>query len=111
MTLEIQIDRHTVGVALLVSNDYKGLSELPFVHEDTDHMERMFKTLCYAVCRKKNVSYEDFMSCCRKLADYSYPPMCKRILVYSVFWSWIRWRRYTDAKWKYHEYRKYHNLF
>ena len=81
--MEIRIGVNTVGVALLVSNDYKGRKdELRFVHKDTDNMEQLFKGFGYAVYRKKNVSTWDFMLCYKKLAEFKYPPTCRRILVY-----------------------------
>ena len=84
--MEIKIDANTVGVALLVSNDYKGIvnvAELEFVHQDSVKMEQMFKhRLSYTVYRKKNVTGYDFVSYYEKLAKHSYPSMCKRILVY-----------------------------
>ena len=81
--MEIQIGVNMVGVALLVSNDYKGQKKpLPFVHKDADNLERVFKQFSYTVYRKRNVTDTDFLECYRDLADYNYPPTCKRILVY-----------------------------
>ena len=83
--IDIQLDSNSVGIALLVSNDYKGLntvSELSFTHKDADNLEEMFKEFTYVVCRKKNVSTVQFVASYKKLAEFKYPPHCKRILVY-----------------------------
>ena len=84
--MDIKVDNNSVGVALLVSNDYtsplstqKGLR---FTHTDTDNLAQLFKEFTYAVYRKKNVSVEEFVSCYKALAEFKYPPTCKRILVY-----------------------------
>ena len=77
--------KDTVGVALLVSNDYETLEgerPLSYTHKDTDNLEKLFKEFSYVVLRKKNVSGEDFVSGYKKLAEDRYPPTCKRILVY-----------------------------
>ena len=83
--MDIRIDGNTVGVALLVSNDYKTVrevSDLPFTHTDTKNMEQVLKEFTYAVYRIKNVSTNEFVSCYKNLADYKYPATCKRILLY-----------------------------
>ena len=79
------LDKDTIGVALLVSNDYSTLKEvqdLPFTHSDTDNLEKLFKEFTYLVYRRKNVSIKEFVSCYKALADFKYPLTCKRILVY-----------------------------
>ena len=76
---------HAVGVALLVSNDYATLGaieELSFTHKDADSMEQLFMEFGYIVYRKKNVSSGEFISYHKKLAEYQYPPTCRRFLVY-----------------------------
>ena len=85
--MEIRIGIDIVGVALIVSNDYKGLKnanidELPTIHKDTANLEEVFKGFRYAVYRKENLSTAAFVSCYKKLAEFKYPPTCKRILVY-----------------------------
>ena len=83
--LDIEIHTDTVGVALLVSNDYTTLGtneELSFTHKDADSMEQLFKEFGYIVYRKKNVSSEEFMSCQKTLSEFKYPPTCRRFLVY-----------------------------
>ena len=80
--METELDLNTVGVALIVSNSYKWRKALPFVHEDADNMEQVFKQFGYAVYRKKDITSEEFVFCYRELADHSYPPSCRRILVY-----------------------------
>ena len=83
--MDIQIDGNTVGVALLVSNDYKtikGVSDLSSTHTDAKNMEQAFKELTYATIRIKNASSDEFVSCYNNLADYKYPTTCKRILLY-----------------------------
>ena len=83
--LDIEIHTDTVGVALLVSNDYTTLGadrELSFTHKDADSMEQLFVEFGYIVYRKKNVSSREIMSYHNKLAEYQYPPTCKRLLVY-----------------------------
>ena len=90
--MEIQINENTVGVALLVSNDYdpkywnevngKHLGELFFTHKDVENLALLFEDFAYAVYRKKNVTRERFVTYYAALADYKYPPTCKRILVY-----------------------------
>ena len=79
------MNEDTVGVALLVSNDYETLEggkTLPGTHRDADNLEKLFKKFTYEVLRKKNVHREDFVSCYKKLSEERYPPTCKRILVY-----------------------------
>lgn len=56
--MEIQISANTVGVALLVSNDYKGLKG---VHKEAANLEQMFKVFSYAVYRVENLSTADFV--------------------------------------------------
>jgi len=84
--MDVQVDSDAVGVALLVSNDYKILPkkyQLNFTHTDTDKLKQLFKNqFSYVVCRKKNVSTADFVSCYKRLSEFKYPPTCKRILVY-----------------------------
>lgn len=83
--MDIVIDANTVGVALLVSNDYttlKTVAGLRFTHADTDNLARLFKEFTYAVYVKKNVSTKEFVTCYKALADFKYPPTCKRIVVY-----------------------------
>ena len=75
----------TVGMALLVSNDYTTLGtneELSFTHKDADNMEQLFMDFGYIVCRKKNISSGEFVSYLKKLAEYQYLPTCRRFLVY-----------------------------
>ena len=83
--LNIEIDRNTVGVALLVSNDYTTLGknrELCSTHKNADNLEQLFEEFGYIVYRKKNVSSGDFMSYQKTLAEFKYPPTCRRLLVY-----------------------------
>ena len=83
--MEIRIGANNVGVALLVSNDYKGrrdIKELSSVHKDAASLEQVFKRFGYAVYRKENLSTADFVLCYKKVADFKYPCTCKRILVY-----------------------------
>ena len=90
--MEIQINENTVGVGLLVSNDYdpkcwnevngKHPGKLIFTHKDVENLAPLFEDFAYAVYRKKNVTRERFVTCYAALADYKYPPTCKRILVY-----------------------------
>lgn len=86
--MNIQINGDNAGVALLVSNDYKNLGkdyELPFTHKGADDVEQVFKEFTYVVCRKKNVSTADFVSCYKYLAEFKYDPSmtrCKRIFFY-----------------------------
>ena len=83
--MDIEVDANTVGVALLVSNDYATLrkeDKLRFTHTDTDNMAQLFKEFTYAVYRKKNVSTDEFVSYYIALADFKYPPSCKRTLIY-----------------------------
>lgn len=76
--MEIQISANTVGVALLVSNDYKGPKG---VHKEAANLEQMFKRFSYAVYRRENLSTADFVSCYKKLATFKYPSTCKKIVV------------------------------
>ena len=90
--MEIQINEKNVGIALLVSNDYendyvheikgKNWGPLPFTHTDVENLAPLFEDFAYAVYRKKNVTRERFVTCYAALADYKYPPTCKRIFVY-----------------------------
>ena len=83
--MDIQIDAYTVGVALLVSNDYtpvKRVDDLLFTHTDVDSMEKILKEFTYAVYRIKNASSDKFVTCYKKLAEFKYPTTCKRILLY-----------------------------
>ena len=84
-SFEIEVDYSTVGVALLVSNDYKSLKGaqwLSSVHQDTDKLGRFFKQYGYAVYKKKNVSYREFGEYCSKMSEFDYPSTCQRLLVY-----------------------------
>ena len=86
MAFEVKIDVKAVGVALLVSNDYKTSTSPPlsFTHTDTENMEQVLKHFGYDVYRKKNLSDSEFLVCYRNLADHDYSnsPQCKRILIY-----------------------------
>lgn len=80
-----RIGCNTVGVALLVYNDYKTLgteAELQFTHIDAHQMEGVFKEFGYVVYRKQNICEKDFMQHCKELAAYQYPENCRRILIY-----------------------------
>jgi len=83
--LNIQINHNTVGVALVVSNDYKPLGpdfELN-THGDSDTMEQLFKKFGYDVHKIRNLSKaKHFLSYCKDLAAFKYPSTCKRLLVY-----------------------------
>lgn len=84
-SFEIEVDDSTVGVALLVSNDYqslKGATCLSSVHQDTDKLEELFKQYGYAVYKRKNLSYREFGEYCSKMSDFIYPSTCERLLVY-----------------------------
>ena len=74
---DLKIKDDTVGVALLVSNDYESvgkLKDLSFAHEDADHVETIFRDdFNYAVCRKRNVSKAEFLLFCKSLAMKEYP--------------------------------------
>lgn len=83
---EFNIEMHTgtVGVALLVSNDYTTLGtteELSFTHKVADSMEQLFMEFGYIVYRKKNVSSKEFVMS-KKMVEFTYPPPCRRFLVY-----------------------------
>ena len=85
--MNIQIDNSTVGVALLVSNDYdssacKTVRKLLFTHKDTDNLEEVLKDFSYAVLRIKNTSTDRFVTCYGKLAQYEYPTTCRRVLLH-----------------------------
>ena len=83
--MDIQIDGNNVGVALLVSNDYKTTkeaSDLWSTHTDAKNMEKVMEVFSYAVFWIKNVSTDEFVSCYKYLADFQYPTTCKRILLY-----------------------------
>ena len=69
--MDIQIDGNTIGVALLVSNDYetfKKVSDLPFTHADIKNMEQLLKEFTYAVFWIKNASTDQFVSCYKKIS-------------------------------------------
>ena len=83
--MNIKIDVDIVGVALLVSNDYKTLgkgTEMPFTHADASDLEKTLGKCSYAVYKKENVSAKEFVSYCESMAEFEYPPTCNRILVY-----------------------------
>ena len=76
----LKIDDDTVGVALLVSNDYKSqenIKHLSFTHEDASEVETLFRDeFNYAICRKQNITRAEFWSLCKSLAMKKYPPTC-----------------------------------
>lgn len=83
----VKIDNATVGVALLVSNDYRNAKDVRWhfdenIHEDADKLEELLKNLGYVVYKRKNVDKSDFKSCCKDLAEFNYPVSCQRLLVY-----------------------------
>ena len=83
--MDIQIDGNNVGVALLVSNNYKTTkeaSDLSSTHTDAKNMEKVMEVFSYAVFWIKNVSTNEFVSCYKYLVDFPYPTTCKRILLY-----------------------------
>ena len=88
--LQIETDEHfesnkdTIGVALLVSNDYKaGPDPLPGTHKDAEKLQELFNGFTYFVLRRENVTATEFITCYKFLAEYDgYPHNCKRILVY-----------------------------
>ena len=80
-----RIRHNSVGVALLVSNDYKTLgkdAELGSTHSDAFKMEEVFEEFGYVVYRMQNIRSEDFTSYCKEIAGFQYPQNCRRILVY-----------------------------
>ena len=80
-----EIDNNTVGVALLVSNDYESLPKvgnLSSIHQDADKLGELFKIFGYVVYKIQNISYRDFSSCCNTLSRFNYPSTCTRIIVY-----------------------------
>jgi len=80
----VEIDHADVGVALLISNDYAGSGhELEFTHRDSDSVKLLFKEgFRYKVYQSKNATKEQFISWCKRVAEYKYPKTCKRIVVY-----------------------------
>lgn len=83
--MDIQIDSSTVGVALVVSNDYKtlgGKMKLNSTHIDSDNIEQVFKEFGYVVYKMRNVTKKKFVSCYKSLAECKYLPTCKRLLLY-----------------------------
>jgi len=82
--MSVEVTRSDVGVALLISNDYVGRSnQLTFTHKDSDGLRKLFeKDLMYKVYQNKNTSKEEFISWCKRVAEYKYPKTCKRIVVY-----------------------------
>jgi len=58
--LDIQINDNTVGVALVVSNDYKPSKLTLNTQGDSDKMEQLFEEFGYVVYKKCNLSKECF---------------------------------------------------
>ena len=91
VVMELKIDinklKSTIGVALLVSNDYKGLNKdkvthLSATHQDADDLEALFNEFTYTVYNKKNITAEQLKVFCDQLTTQKYPKSCKRILIY-----------------------------
>ena len=78
-----KITKCTVGVALLVSNEYTGDDALYVTHKDADNLGKLFREkFAYFVFRMKNITADQFEASCGALAKHQYPKNCKRILVY-----------------------------
>ena len=91
LSMDVKIYEYSIGVAVLISNDYKTLETvtgLSFSHVDVDYLSGLFEEFAYAVCRKKNVSAMECFSCLKELTEVKYPPTCKRILVYFFGYSY-----------------------
>lgn len=81
---ETTVDESTVGVALLISNDYVNTAEKPLksIHQEADKLGKLFEEFGYVVYKRRNVSKQALSSYCRKLSEYAYQPSCRRIVVY-----------------------------
>ena len=79
------IGRQKVGIALVVSNDYKGTSRpvLPGTDKDARVMCDTFSFLGYETVLRRNVTRDNFLADCKMLAGYDYalPTNCKRIAI------------------------------
>ena len=73
------------GIALIVSNNYKGTDNpLPGTNRDSDVMMRFFSALgnYEVVVPKKNLGVHEFTSICKHLASLEYPEVYKRMVIY-----------------------------
>ena len=78
------VGRHKVGIALIVSNDYRGTSrpELPGTDKDARTMYDAFSFLGYDIVLRRNITRDNFLAECKTLAGYDYSSNgCKRIVV------------------------------
>jgi len=79
------LGRHKVGIALIVSNDYRGTSRppLPGTEKDASTMSAAFSFLGYEIVLRRNITRDNFLTECKTLAgyDYSLSNGCKRIAV------------------------------
>ena len=83
--MNVRVNNSDVGVAFVVSIDYSGHpgAQLSFTHKDSESLACLFKKdFAYEVYHLTNISKSYFLSCCKSLAAYQYPPSCKRIFVY-----------------------------
>lgn len=91
-SIDISVDDSTVGVALLVFNDYASLpgrtKRLVGVYQDADKLEEQFKKFGYVVYKRKNVSYVEFSEHCGEMSNFNYLETCKRLVVYFSGHQW-----------------------
>ena len=73
------------GIALIVSNNYKGTAhkDLSSTDEDSVEMKTFFSMLRnYEVVIRKNLELDEFMYICEYLASLQYPKIYERIVIY-----------------------------
>ena len=85
MDLESVITQSTIGVALIVSNDYTTNQcerNLPETHTDAKMMTKFFEKCKYKVFQYRNLSEDKFIKLYEKMAKHKYPKTCRRLVVY-----------------------------
>ena len=84
MNLGSVITQSTIGVALIVSNDYITTPErdLPETRTDAQKMKKFLTKCKYKVFRYHNLDKKSFVTLYEEMARHQYPKTCRRLIVY-----------------------------
>ena len=77
------ITTKTIGVALVVSNGLVNDHECKksLIHENSKKLCEFLLHFDYFVHHRQNITKQEFMRLCKRLAEYKYPSNCKRLVV------------------------------
>ena len=77
------ITTKTSGVALVISNDLVNHPEckMSSIHENSRKLCEFLLQFNYFVHHRQNIAKREFIKLCKRLAGYTYPSNCKRLVV------------------------------